>query len=143
TGTTRAATKPCAHSLVAVHSLLAVDDAELISVLDPPDHAVDAVKGCVSEGTFPVLVGDIETPDVVLSSPIILYDHPVIAPESRGDLFDATEIDEILALRVLTLTDDEKDEARATDARAAAIVDRAAEFSPDVCASRHGARREL
>ena len=60
----------------------------------------------------------------MLSSPIILYDQPAVAPESPGDLYDATEIDEILALRVLTLTDDEKAEARATDPRAAAIVDR-------------------
>jgi hypothetical protein len=50
---------------------------------------------------------------VVLSSPIILYDHPAIAKESAGDLFGATEIDEILALRVLTLTDDEKAERAA------------------------------
>ena len=61
---------------------------------------------------------------MVLSSPIILYDHPAVAPESAGDLFDATEIDEILALRVMTLTDDEKAEARGTDRAAAAIVDR-------------------
>ena len=48
----------------------------------------------------------------MLSSPIILYDYPQIAPESPGDLFDGTEIDEILALRILTLTDDEKHEMR-------------------------------
>ena len=62
--------------------------------------------------------------DLVLSSPIILYDYPQVAPESPGDLYDSTEIDEILALRVLTLTDDEKSEARGTDPRAAAIIDR-------------------
>ncbi len=79
----------------------------------------------------------------MLSSPIILYDHPEVAPESQGDLFDATEIDEILALRVLTLTDDEKDEARRTDARAAAIVDRIDAMSPEVWARLHGAMRPL
>ena len=77
--------------------------------------------------------------DVVLSSPIILYDQPEIAPESVGDLFDATEIDEILALRVLTLTDDEKAEARGTDPRAAAIVDRCDDMPPEVWARLHGA----
>ena len=51
----------------------------------------------------------------MLSSPIILYDYPQIAPESPGDLFDGTEIDEILALRILTLTEDEKHEMRNAD----------------------------
>ena len=41
----------------------------------------------------------------MLISPIILGDHPAIAPESAGDLFDATEIDEILTLRVMTMTE--------------------------------------
>ena len=70
----------------------------------------------------------------MLSSPIILYDHPAVAPESAGDFCDATEIDEILALRVLTLTDEEKAEARGTDARAAAIVDRCDDMPPEVWA---------
>jgi hypothetical protein len=130
-------------SLVGVHTLLAADDGELLSLLDPPDHAVEAAKGCVNEGTYPVLVGDIEHPDVVLSSPIILYDHPVIAPESEGDLFDALEIDEILALRVLTLTDEEKAEARSTDARAAAIVDRVDGFEPATWDNLHGTMRAV
>lgn len=60
----------------------------------------------------------------MLISPIILYDHPEIAEQSGGDLYDATEIDEILTLRVMTMTDEEKAQARATDPRAAAIVDR-------------------
>ena len=60
---------------------------------------------CTSDGTFPVLIGDAAACDVMLSSPIILYDFPAIAPESAGDFCDSTEIDEILALRVMTLTD--------------------------------------
>ena len=81
--------------------------------------------------------------NVVLSSPIILYDHPAVAPESAGDFCDATEIDEILALRVLTLTDDEKAEARGTDRRAAAIVDRCDDMPPEVWERLHGAVRAL
>ena len=88
-----------------------------------------------------MLIGDDDT--VVLSSPIILYDHPAVAPESDGPLYDATEIDEILALRVLTLTDEEKAEARATDPRAAAIIDRIDDMEPDVWARMHGTMREL
>ena len=102
-------------SLVAVHTLLAMDNGSFISLLDPPASAQAAVAECVSDGTFPVLIGDEGSSDVMLSSPIILYDHPAVAPESAGDLCDATEIDEILALRVMTLTDDEKAEARGTD----------------------------
>ena len=86
--------------------------------------AREAVAACTNDGTFPVLIGAEGASQVVLSSPIILYDHPAVAPESDGPLYDATEIDEILALRVLTMTDEEKAEARATDPRAAAIVDR-------------------
>jgi hypothetical protein len=81
--------------------------------------------------------------DIVLSSPIILYDHPEVAPESPGDLYDATEIDEILALRVVTLTEDEKSEARGTDPRAAAIIDRCDEMAPETWGRLHGAVRPV
>ena len=64
---------------------------------------------------WPVLVGKEGTADSILSSPIILYDYPKVAPESPGDLFDATEIDEILTLRILALTDEEKRDMAAID----------------------------
>ncbi len=79
----------------------------------------------------------------MLSSPIVLYDHPEVAPESPGDLYDGTEIDEILALRVLTLTDEERSEARGTDPRAAAIIDRVDGFAPEIWDRLHGAVRSL
>ena len=126
-------------SLVAVHLLMAIDDGRFVSMLDPPEFARPAVSTCANTGTFPVLISD----DVVLSSPIILYDHPAVAPESEGDMFDATEIDEILALRVLTLTDDEKREARGTDPRSAAIIDRCDQMSPDAFGALHGTFRSL
>jgi hypothetical protein len=90
-----------------------------------------------------VLAGPEGADGVVLSLPIILYDHPVVAAESPGDLCDATEIDEILSLRILTLTDDEKREARATDERARQIVDRTESMPPEVFAQLHGAVRPL
>jgi hypothetical protein len=127
-------------SLVAVHTMLAVDDGVFVSLLDPPDSALQAVGDCHSDGTFPVLIGG---DDIVLSSPIILYDHPEVAPESPGDLYDATEIDEILALRVLTLTDEEKLEARATDPRSAAIIDRCDDMPPEIWDRLHGTFRSL
>jgi hypothetical protein len=124
-------------SFVAVHTLAAISDGRFISSLDPPPEAREATATCHNDGTYPVLVGD----RVVLSSPIILYDQPAVAPESAGDLYDATEIDEILALRVLTLTDEEKAEARGTDPRAAAIVDRCDTMSPESWSRLHGAVR--
>jgi hypothetical protein len=90
-----------------------------------------------------VLAGAAGRRDVMLSSPIIMYDHPGVAPESPGDLFDAGEIDEILSLRTLTLTDAEKREARATDPRAKAIVDRVDALPEEVFARLHGAVRSL
>ncbi|MHB1535165.1 MAG: hypothetical protein ACYC1D_11285 [Acidimicrobiales bacterium] len=126
-------------ALAAVHVLVAVDGGRFVSMLDPPQFAAAAVASCTNRGTFPVLVGD----DVVLSSPIILYDHPAVAPESEGDMFDATEIDEILALRVLTLTDDEKREARGTDRRAAAIIDRCDAMGPEALGALHGTFRSI
>src|SRR5579871_1493654 len=127
------------HSLVAVHTLLAIDGGTFISMLEPPTYAEEAVRSCSSDGTYPVLIDD----GTMLSSPIIMYDRPTVAPESAGDMFDATEIDEILALRVLTLTDDEKREARGTDPRAAAVVDRWESLDAEALARMHGTFRTL
>jgi hypothetical protein len=139
-GTTTRRDDVMGHSLVAVHTMLAVDDGSFVSLLEPPDEAREAVADCHNDGAFPVLVG---ADDVLLSSPIILYDHPEVAPESPGDLYDSTEIDEILALRVLTLTDAEKSEARGTDPRSAAIIDRCDDMPPEMWERLHGAVRAL
>jgi hydrogenase maturation protease len=129
-----------AHALVAVHTMLAVDDGAFASLLDPPAAAANLVAQCQNDGTFPVLIG---SDDAILSSPIILYDHPQVAAESLGDLYDATEIDEILALRILTLTEAEKAEARQTDPRAAAIIERCDAMAPDAWERLHGEMRAL
>jgi hypothetical protein len=131
------------NSLVAVHVLAAVDDGRFISSFDPPEHARNAVAGCTNISSFPVLIGEKGGDDVILASPIILYDHPEVAPESQGDMFDATEIDEILALRILTLTDEEKREARRTDDLAASIIDRCDAMPPEMFERLHGAVRAL
>jgi hypothetical protein len=128
------------HSLIAVHTMLAVDDGIFVSLLDPPDGAVEAAATCRSDGAYPVLIG---ADDVVLSSPIILYDHPEVAEQSPGDLYDSLEIDEILALRVMTLTEDEKAEARGTDPRAAAIIDRCDDMSAETLSRLHGQMRPV
>ena len=130
-------------SLVAVHSLLSLDEASFVSLLEPPEWARADVESCTNLHTWPVLVGETGARDVMLSSPIILYDYPQIAAESPGELFDGTEIDEILSLRTMALTDAEKEEARATDARAAQVIDRVDAMPPEMMDRLHGAIRYL
>jgi len=128
-------------SLVAAHSIITVDGGRFISMTDPPEWARPAVAECRNEGGWPVLAD----PDdrVVLSSPIILYDHPGLAEQSPGELYDGTEIDEILTLRTLALSDDEKAEVRATDPRAAALLDRVESMDAQTMAQLHGTIRSL
>jgi hypothetical protein len=130
------------HSLLGAHLLLEAHGCSFVSVLDPPPSAVAAAAGCAQNRCWPVLAGPPGTADLLLGAPIILYDHPRVADESPGELFDLTEIDEILTLRVLTMTDAEKAEARATDPRAAALIDRCDDLSPAELARLHGARRD-
>ncbi|MGH3885535.1 MAG: hypothetical protein ACRDSZ_03025 [Pseudonocardiaceae bacterium] len=131
------------HSLIAAHTVLAVTDGEFISLTDPPEWAKHAAAACHNERVWPVMIGDAGRCDVILASPIILYDYPVIAPESAGDLFDGTEIDEILTLRTMTLTDEEKAEVRATDERARKLMDRVDSMPPEMLDKLHGAIRYL
>jgi hypothetical protein len=130
-------------SLLGCHTLLAVRGGAFVSLIDPPPTAREASSACTNLKTWPVLVADPGNRDLVLSSPIILYDYPAIATESQGDLFDSTEIDEILTLRIMTLSDDEKRAARATDPRARAIIDAAEEMPPEILDRLHGAIRYL
>jgi hypothetical protein len=126
------------HCLIGVHLMFSVEGGRFISVIDPPGDARPAAAACRSDGLYPVLVGDGTT---VLATAIILYDFPALSPETPCDFYDATEIDEILGLRVLTLTEEEKSEARATDPRAAAVVERAEAMGPQAWARLHGIMR--
>jgi hypothetical protein len=130
-------------AMVATHTVLAISDGEFLSLLDPPQWAAAAARECTNVHAFPVLAGPPGTGSLMLSAPIILYDHVQVAPESPGDLHDGGEIDEILSLRTLTLTEAEKAEARATDPRTAAIVDRVDVMPPEVFGKLHGAIRSL
>ena len=125
-------------SLVGAHLLLAVSGGAFISLLEPPADAAEYASACSNRHTWPVLVGASGTRGMMLSSPIVLYDYPSVAAASKGDLCDAAEIDEILSLRILTMTEDEKREARATDPRSRAIVDRVDALTSDDMAAMHG-----
>ena len=131
------------HSLVSAHTILAVEGGAFVSLLDPPDDSKDLAAECKNVGTWPVLVGDDGARDMMLSSPIILYDYPQIAPESPGSLFDGTEIDEILSLRILTMTDEEKDEMRQSDDRSREILERTENMPPEQFMKLHGVLRGL
>ena len=108
-------------SLLGAHLLLAVEGGRFLSLVDPPPFAEGAAKACKNLGLFPVLVQGEQrpalqdSPDVLLASPIILARPPAHRPRKPGDFYDACEIDELLTLRTMTLTDVEKREARATD----------------------------
>ncbi len=130
-------------ALIAAHSLIEVPGGRFVSMTDPPQWAAAEVAACVNTGTWPVLAGPPGGQDLVLSSPVILYDHPEIAAESDGEMFDATEIDEILTLRTLTLTEAEKQQARATDPRAAGLIDRVDGMPAEMLERLHGAIRYL
>ncbi len=128
-------------SLVSAHTILGAEEGEFISLLDPPSSCKSLAAQCNNLGTWPVLAGDDATG--VLSSPIILYDYPQIAPESAGNLFDSTEIDEILSLRILTLTDAEKREMRQSDDRARGILERTENMPAEQFMKLHGVLRGL
>jgi hypothetical protein len=128
-------------SLVSTHTILGVRQGEFVSLLDPPERWRDAVAACRNVGTWPVLVGEAGQKDTMLSSPIILYDFPQVAPESPGDFFDGTEIDEMLTLRILTLTDEEKKAMAAVDERAGALLARTEAMAREQLRGLHGTLR--
>lgn len=129
-------------SLVSTHAILRIPGGEFASLLDPPEHLRELSTTCSNTGLWPVLAGETTPSDTMLASPIILYDHPQIAPESAGALFDGTEIDEILSLRILTLTDDEKREMRETDPQARRLLERTEALDPEQWMQMHGVMRD-
>ena len=130
-------------ALVAAHVIMSVSGGQFISMTDPPEWAKPAVAECQNTGSWPVLAEPGGGRQVMLAAPIILYDHPELAPESPGELYDGTEIDEILTLRTLALSDQEKTEARATDPRAAALINRVESLDAQTMQRLHGTIRSL
>ncbi|WP_348268039.1 hypothetical protein P8936_02025 [Edaphobacter paludis] len=130
-------------SLVSAHLLIGLTDGEFISLLEPPDlYSADA-KACTNIGVFPVLAGEEPDRSILLLSPIIMYDYPKTSPDSAGDFFDGTEMDEMLTLRVLTLTDAEKEEVRNGDPRARRILERTEALTGEEMLKTHGIIRPM
>jgi hypothetical protein len=130
-------------TFASTHTALRVDGGRFLSLADPPDELREEAEACRNEGTWPVLVGERGDRTLLLSSPIILEDYPQIAPESPGDLFDGGEIDQLLTLSILAMTDEEKREMRGTDPRAREILDRTEALSPEELMRLHGTIREF
>lgn len=131
------------YSMVSTHIVLQLAEGSFISLLEPPDQFSQQAADCHNVGVWPVLVGEPGQRDTLLASPIILYDYPTIAPESAGDLFDGTEIDEILSLRIITLTDEEKQEIRRSDDRARQILERTDAMPAEQFLKLHGVVRGM
>jgi hypothetical protein len=129
-------TTPHDGAFCSTHTILRVRDGAFMSALEP-----EAAEACRNEGTWPVLVGEAGERHTMLSSAIILEEYPRVAPESPGDLFDGAEIDQLLTLNVLGLTDEEKAEMRATDPRAREILERTEGLTQAELMRLHGVMR--
>ncbi len=130
-------------AMISAHIILYAMDGEFVSLLDPAENLRGAAGQCNNVGCFPVLVGQAGERDMLLCSPIILYDYPQIAPESAGDFFDGTEMDEMLTLRVLTLTPEEKQAMSATDDRARQLLERTEQSALEQLRKTHGTIRSM
>jgi hypothetical protein len=131
------------HALVAAHLVVAARGGSFVSLIDTPEWAKPFADDCVQEGAFPVLAGPAGDRSLMLAAPIILYDHPMVAPESALQFCDATEMDEMLTLRTLTLTEEEKRVVRGSDARGAALVNEVDGLPPELLDRLHGAIRSM
>ncbi len=131
-------------TLGAVHVLLGLEGgARFASIMDPPDGMEDAIAHCENERAWPVLVGPRGNDDLLLCSPIILYDYPEVAPESPTDFFDCAENDELLVLAILSLSDEERAQMAALDDKARDLLQRTAALTPEELARLHGVIRSM
>ncbi len=129
------------HAMASAHALFTVHDGAFVSLTDPPERLRELAATCANSGVWPVLVGEEGERHTLLSSPIILEDYPRVARESPGDLFDSAEIDEILSLRILTLTDAEK--AEIVDERARQVLERTEALDAEQLMKLHGTMRNM
>jgi hypothetical protein len=127
----------------SAQTVLVARDGTFVSLTDPPSELRAEADACENVGAWPVLVGEEGDRSTLLASPIILPDYPEIAPESPGDLFDATEIDQMLVLNILSLTEEEKREMRSADPRAREILERTESLSEEELMRLHGTIREF
>lgn len=127
----------------STHVVLRTRNGVWVSLTDPPEALRSEAEACENSGVWPVLVGDEGDQDTMLASPIILSDYPEIAPESPGNLFDSGEIDQMLVLNILAMTNEERRDMRDSDPRAREILERTEALTNEEIMRLHGAVREF
>lgn len=98
------------HSLISTHAFMKIKGGKFVSPLENRDERVAA---CKQINSWPVLAT--EEDDAVLGAAIMLPEHPRIAPESKINFFDNTEIEEALVLHAQTLPDEMLDDIKNQD----------------------------
>jgi hypothetical protein len=129
-------------SPLATQALLCAKPGNFVSLLDPPESCRAAAATCRNEGLWPVLAGP-EPGRIMLAAPMILYDYPQLAAESPGDLCDGTEIDELLSLRIRTLSSEERQEIRAAGDIPRDILERTESLTNEQLLNLHGTLRTI
>ena len=130
-------TTAMASSLLSTHVVVrCAAGGRFASPISPEEDVATAVMTCANVNIFPVLASPED--DAVLGAAIMLPDHPQLAPESRGSLFDSTEIEEALLLHVLALSDDERDQIAEADPAVRAMIERAVSATPEDIMALHG-----
>jgi hypothetical protein len=127
-------------SFLSTHTILQTANAKFISQQNPPAEFVAATGSCENKNTWPILIDTRDT--TLLSSPVILYDHPQINSQSHGDLFDSTEIEEALLLHVNLLSAEEKKRIGESDEKLQAMLHKVSEISPGELINFHSSLKE-
>jgi len=110
-------------SFVSTHTIFEIENGEFISIIEPPEEFQKYSQTLENINCFPVLVGD-KKRNSILSAPIILYDFPEAAESSFDNFFDGLEIDELMVMNILALTDKEKEEIKKTDDKTRKILEK-------------------
>jgi len=119
-------------SLLSTHVVVQISEGRFVSPLE---------AGRESVNIWPVLATAAD--DAVLGAAIILPDHPRIAPESHGNLFDNTEIEEALVLHVHALSDSEREQAASQDPVVREMLERTLAVTPQEIIGLHsGLKRD-
>jgi hypothetical protein len=127
----------------STHAILRTPHGSWVSLTDPPAELRADAEACENAGVWPVFVGEEGDRSTMLASPIILADHPEIAPESPGDLFDSGEIDQMLVLNILAMTEEERRDMRDCDPRAREILERTEALSDEQIMRLNGVVRKF
>lgn len=128
-------------AFVSTHLVLRTDAGSFVSLTDPPQRLRARAAACRNVGLWPALVGPRAARDTLMCSPILLRDHPALAPERRGDPYEAGEVEQLLALPSLGAGEKEQRELAGSDARARALLERTLTRPAEALRGLHGSTR--